>query len=219
MAAPIFQLTMRSGPTPGKTYPLEKQEVLLGRDLVNDIAISDPEVSRRHARFLMQEDNVIIEDLGSTNGTFLNGQRISSPQQLRTGDVITFGENVVMVFEKSTYDPDATVVASGMDNTVQPPTPQQPQPTPQPQQPSYGVIPPQQPAPQRPAPQQPRPPAQQPTPMGQPKPKKKGFPTWLIILIIAIVVIACVIAVTLYFMPASWWCALTFNLLEGCPVP
>jgi flagellar basal body-associated protein FliL len=41
----------------------------------------------------------------------------------------------------------------------------------------------------------------------------------LIVLIVAIVVIACVIAVTLYFMPASWWCAITFNMLEGCPVP
>ena len=40
----------------------------------------------------MQEDNVIIEDLGSTNGTFLNGQRIASPQQLRAGDVVTLGE-------------------------------------------------------------------------------------------------------------------------------
>ncbi len=218
MAAPIFQLTMRSGPTPGKTYPLEKQEVLLGRDLVNDIAVSDPEISRRHARFLMQEDNVIIEDLGSTNGTFLNGQRISSPQQLRTGDVITFGENVVMVFEKSTYDPDATVVASGMDSTVQPPAPKQEQPAPQ--QPAYGVIPPQQQAPQpTPQPAYQQPPAQQPMPMPRPKAKKKGLPTWLIILIIAIVVIACVIAVTLYFMPASWWCALTFNMLEGCPIP
>ena len=215
MTAPIFQLTMRSGPTPGKTYPLEKQEILLGRDLVNDIAISDPEVSRRHARFLMQEDNVIIEDLGSTNGTFLNGQRISTPQQLRAGDVITFGENVVVVFEKSSYDPDATVVSTGMDHTVQPAAPKQQPPA---QQPSYGVIPPQQPVQPQPQAYQ-APVQQQPAPMPRPQPKKKGFPTWLIILIIAIVVIACVIAVTLYFMPASWWCALTFNMLEGCPIP
>lgn len=215
MAAPIFQLTMRSGPTPGKTYPLEMQEVLLGRDLVNDIAISDPEVSRRHARFLMQEDNVIIEDLGSTNGTFLNGQRISTPQQLRAGDVITLGEKIVVVFEKSSYDPDATVVSTGMDHTVQPPAPE---PEPPARQPSYGVIPPQQPTPQQPHAYQP-PVQQPPEPMPRLKAKKKGLPTWLIILIIAIVVIACVIAVTLYFMPASWWCALTFNMLEGCPIP
>jgi len=219
MAASIFQLTMRSGPTPGKTFPLEKQEILLGRDLANDIAISDPEVSRRHTRLLMQEDNVIIEDLGSTNGTFLNGQRIASPQQLRAGDVITLGENIVLVFDRADFDPDATVVSSaGMDQTVQPmPRPEPPMP-----EPSYGVIPPQ--AQAQPAASQPMPAAQTPDAeveslRSQIKPQKKGMPTWLIVLIVALVVIACVIAVTLYFMPASWWCALTFNSLEGCPVP
>ncbi len=214
MAASIFQLTMRSGPTPGKTFPLEKQEILLGRDLANDIAISDPEVSRRHARLLMQEDNVIIEDLGSTNGTFLNGQRIASPQQLRAGDVIILGENIVLVFDRADFDPDATVVSSaGMDQMVQPAPPMP--------EPSYGVIPPQ---PQPAAASQPMSAAQTPDAevealRSQIKPQKKGMSTWLIILIVALVVIACVIAVTLYFMPASWWCALTFNSLEGCPVP
>jgi pSer/pThr/pTyr-binding forkhead associated (FHA) protein len=220
MAASIFQLTMRSGPTPGKTFPLEKQEILLGRDLANDISISDPEVSRRHARFLMQEDNVIIEDLGSTNGTFLNGQRIASPQQLRAGDVITLGENIVMVFDKGNFDPDATVISTGVDQTVQP-TPQPEAPMPQP---SYGVIPPQpasQPAPvgQAPAPEKPAEDVEQFRSQMKPAKEKKKMPAWLIVLIVAILVIGCVIAVTLYFMPASWWCAITFNMLEGCPIP
>jgi len=47
-----YQLTMRSGPTPGKVFPVEQQDVRLGRDLASDISISDPEVSRHHARFL-----------------------------------------------------------------------------------------------------------------------------------------------------------------------
>ncbi len=199
MAAPIYQITVRSGPEPGKTFPLEQEEVFMGRDLANEITISDPEVSRRHARFIMQDDNIMLEDLGSTNGTFLNGERISTPQQLRPGDVITLGENIVMVFEKSQYDPDATVVSSSAAR----PEPTRAQPS---KQRSY---------------QQPAEPAQrqQPRPAQQRAPKeKKGLPTWLIIMIIAIVVVACVIAVTLYFMPASWWCAITFNMLEGCPI-
>jgi pSer/pThr/pTyr-binding forkhead associated (FHA) protein len=201
MADSIYQITVRSGPEPGKTFPLEREEMFMGRDLANEITISDPEVSRRHARFIMQEENILLEDLGSTNGTFLNGERISTPQQLRSGDVVTLGENIVLVFEKSQYDPDATVVSSSAAQTVQP-QPQQPKPR------SH-----QQPA--EPAPyQQPRPAAP-----SAPEKEKKGFPTWLVILIIAIVVIACVIAVTLYFMPASWWCAITFNMLEGCPIP
>ena len=203
MADLDFQLTMRSGPTPGKTYPIEQEELLLGRDLANDIAISDPEVSRRHARFSMQNENVLVEDLGSTNGTFLNGERISSPQQLRAGDVITLGESIVLVFERAGYDPDATVVSSRAEPTMQ----RQPEPQ------AY-QAPPDQPAPQR---QAARP--QQSPPKREAKEKKGGFPAWLMILIIAIVVIGCVIAVTLYFMPASWWCAITFNMLEGCPIP
>ena len=212
MAAPSFQVTMRSGPTPGKTFPLEKEEILLGRDLANDIPISDPEVSRRHARFIMQGESIMVEDLGSTNGTFLNGQRISSAQQLRVGDVITLGEDIVLAFEQVGYDPDATVVSSQADLTAQsvpePAPAYQPQPTPAPR-----------PVPQ-PAPQPTPAPAAYPEQAARPKPKdKKKMAPWLIILLVAIVVVACVIAVTLYFMPASWWCAITFNMLEGCPIP
>jgi len=210
MAAPIYQLTMRSGPNPGQTFPIEQEEMVLGRDLTNDIPISDPEVSRRHARFIMQDDNLIVEDLGSTNGTFLNGQRVSNPQQLRAGDVITFGESIVMVFEKTSYDPDATVVSSQAPPTVQS-APHQQAPAPS----SY-QRPPEPPAYQQP---QQTPVAYTPQPPIPGEKKKGGFPTWLIVLIIAIVVIACVIAVTMWFMPASWWCAITFNMLEGCPIP
>ncbi len=205
MAAPLYQITMRSGPSPGKTFPLELAEAFLGRDMANEITISDPEVSRRHARFTLQGDQVLVEDLGSTNGTFLNSQRISTPQQLRAGDVITLGENIVMVFEKAQYDPDATVVSSQPAYTP-PPAPQVRQPA----QRSYQRQP--EPAPY----QQP----QQASPVQRaPARRKGGFPTWLLILIIAIVVVACVIAVAMYFMPASWWCAITFNMIEGCPVP
>jgi len=208
MAAPNYQLTMRSGPTPGKSYPLDQEEVRLGRDLGNDIPISDPEVSRHHARFIQREENIFLEDLGSTNGTFLNGDRITSPQQLRVGDVITFGENIVMRFEKPMVEPEATVVTTPEPSTVQqgPLEPETFQPPPEPAvyqqpQPEAAVQPPQTPAPM---------PGEE---------KKGGLPTWLIILIVAIAVLACVIAVTLYFMPASWWCAITFDLLQGCPVP
>lgn len=215
MAAPLYQLTMRSGPTTGETYPLEQEETLMGRDLANDIAISDPEVSRRHARFVIKEGTVFVEDLGSTNGTFLNGERISNPQQLRPGDVITLGENIVLVFEKASYDLDVT-----------PPAPSKREAVPEP---SYEQAPMPdtfQPPPEPAAYKQPQSPPPSEAPAEQPRPesverrqKKGGLPTWLVILIIAIVVIICVIAVTLYFMPASWWCAITFDQLPGCPIP
>jgi predicted component of type VI protein secretion system len=210
MAAQPYELKMRSGPNPGMTFPLEQEEILLGRDLANDITIGDPEVSRRHARFFMRDDNIFVEDLGSTNGTFLNGERISSPKQLRVGDVITLGENVVLVFEKLSVDLDAT--------TVSPQAPQEDEMMPGAPPPQYQEVKqPQSQAVSEPllyeeagSPEEPLRPV---------KGEKSGMPTWLIILIIAIVILTCVIAVTLYFMPASWWCAITFDMLEGCPVP
>ena len=210
MAAQPYELKMRSGPNPGMTFPLEQKEILVGRDLGNDMTIGDPEVSRRHARFFMRDDNFFVEDLGSTNGTFLNGERISSPKQLRVGDVITLGENVVLVFQKPSFDLDATVVspqAPQEEEFVPPAPPPQYEEVEQPQyQKMSEPLPYEEPVPEKKA--------------ARPKKEKReGFPTWLIILIIAIVVIACVITVTLYFMPASWWCAVTFDMLEGCPVP
>ncbi len=210
-----YQLKMRSGPTPGKVFSLEQEEVRLGRDLASDIAINDPEVSRHHARFFMQDETIFIEDLGSTNGTFLNGTRISNPQQLRQGDVITFGEKIVMVFEKVIYDRDATVVSSQAPRTVQQqyreahPVQEPYQPEPEPV--AYQQA---QPLPRIPGERTPQP--QRPSRVAK---KKDGLPPWLIILIVAIVVVICVIAVTLWFMPASWWCAITFDSLEGCPIP
>ena len=211
MAAPNYQLTMRSGPTPGKIYPLDQEEVRLGRDLTSDISVSDPEVSRSHARFLMREGNVFVEDLGSTNGTFLNGARISTPQQLRSGDVLTFGETIVMVFEKDAPVPDATMVSSHVHTEQEIPesAPEYYQ-SPQAAE-EYQSV---QSYSESPASPSPQPAAKKPV-----KKSKGKLPTWLMIMIVAIVVMVCLIAVTMYFMPASWWCAITFDALAGCPVP
>jgi predicted component of type VI protein secretion system len=102
-----IRLVLNSGPTPGKTYPLEKSEIFIGRDLANDIVINDPEVSRRHARLSNQGNQYIIEDLGSTNGTSVNGQRLTGPYMLRPGEQITFGERVNLAVEAITPPPDA----------------------------------------------------------------------------------------------------------------
>lgn len=216
MPGPTYQLMMRSGVKAGKSYPVDQEETLIGRDLANDIAVPDPEVSRRHARFLMREDSVFIEDLGSTNGTFLNGERISTTQQLRLGDIVTLGENVSMVFEKFTPEEDMTMVTPDIEKTP-PPTVKEKEPE------AVAYQPPAQPAVfQQPVAAAPRAVAPvQPEPLDEEVEEeiKRGMPTWLIILILAIVIIVVIIAVTMFFMPASWWCAIDiFNLLEGCPI-
>ena len=94
-----FRLVMRSGPTVGKAYPLDKSEMFLGRDLNNEIVINDPEISRRHARLFVQGTSYIIEDLGSTNGTLLNGARLRPHERrvLGEGDTVTVGMVVLSV--------------------------------------------------------------------------------------------------------------------------
>ncbi len=160
MAIQNYRLSMRSGPTPGKIFPLEQEEIFVGRDLANDVPVNDPEVSRRHARFIMQADGIVLEDLGSTNGTFVNGQRLATPQVLRPGDVLTFGENVTMLFELAAYDPDATMVASKppAEAMTMPPKPAVKVPAQQVQQPAASGTP----IPLPPVQQQPAQPVQQP---------------------------------------------------------
>jgi hypothetical protein len=123
MTVQPYQLVMRTGPTPGKTYPLSKSEIYIGRDVSNDIAINDSEISRKHARLTLQEDSFVLEDLGSTNGTFVEAQRLMGPHVLSPGELIMFGENVGMVFEAVAYDPNATVVAAGQVAHAQTPPP------------------------------------------------------------------------------------------------
>ncbi len=107
-----YQMVMRSGPTPGAVFPLEGDQLMIGRDSSNSVAISDAEVSRRHARLTFQGGKYVIEDLGSTNGTFVNGQRLAGPHVLKPGDVVAFGEQIVLMYDAVNIDPGATVVST-----------------------------------------------------------------------------------------------------------
>ena len=106
-----FQLMMRSGPTPGASFTLEGDQIDVGRDSTNEIVINDAEISRRHARLTFQGGKYVLEDLGSTNGTFVNGQRLAGPRVLKSGEVVSFGEQIVMIFEAIHFDAGATVVS------------------------------------------------------------------------------------------------------------
>jgi FHA domain len=67
----------------------------IGRDQSTDIALDDEQASRRHARVTAQGDLALIEDLGSTNGTYVNGQPVEGPRVLRPGDRIRVGLTVM----------------------------------------------------------------------------------------------------------------------------
>jgi hypothetical protein len=76
----------------GTTLAIER-ELVAGREASVDIALRrDGYASGRHARFLPSDGADIVEDLRSTNGTFVNGERLSGSRALRPGDVVTIGQ-------------------------------------------------------------------------------------------------------------------------------
>lgn len=106
-----YTLSIKNGPDAGKTFILDKNELMLGREATNDLVVNDPEVSRKHAVLRKIGSQYLIEDLGSTNGTFLLGNRISMPMMLQNGDEIMIGERVVLRYEIVQPDIDATMVS------------------------------------------------------------------------------------------------------------
>jgi predicted component of type VI protein secretion system len=123
--AALFQFVMRSGPTPGVTFALEGDQLIIGRDATHAVSINDAEVSRKHARLTFQGGKYVIEDLGSTNGTFVNGQRLVSPAVLKAGDVVSLGEQIVLMYEGLSADAGATMIGRKAARTaVSVPAPQ-----------------------------------------------------------------------------------------------
>ena len=208
----LFQLVVRSGPTPGKIFPIMKTEVIIGRDSSADILVNDAEVSRHHAVIKFNANGYSIEDLGSTNGTVINGQRITGPHMIMGGELISLGEHISLVFEpQPVIDPDATIVS----NYLVPP-PVQPQ-----------IQPISVPSAFKPVAQPIAQPISQPIPPGfepesfymddLPEDKPARFPTWLIILLVVAVLITCgcLVAALTYIDNNFLWCDLV-PFLPGC---
>jgi hypothetical protein len=109
-----YRLIVRRGPQPNQVYELTDEVMNLGRDITNQLVINDREVSRHHLRFVRGADGITMEDLGSTNGTFINGRRVTGATLLKNGDMIGLGETVTLGYE---------VVRAGMNNVAVYPTP------------------------------------------------------------------------------------------------
>jgi DNA-binding winged helix-turn-helix (wHTH) protein len=96
----------------GKRLPLQPGENILGRDEA-DIQIDSPTVSRRHARIRISGTEAVLEDLGSKNGTFVNGERVSIVVTLKDADEVQVG-SVVCRF-RMTSPKGVTATWSGHD--------------------------------------------------------------------------------------------------------
>ena len=94
-SGPRERLRVVTGALQGQELPIE-DDLLVGRDASGPANLRDDEVSRRHARIRREPDGaLVIEDLGSTNGTYLNGWRFPTPQRLSPGDRIAIGGTVL----------------------------------------------------------------------------------------------------------------------------
>lgn len=194
-----FQFVMRAGPNVGKVYPLDGAELIIGRDTSNAVSINDAEVSRKHAKLELRGTAYLIHDLGSTNGTFVNGMRIAGAQVLNPGDTVSFGENIMIMYE-AVMDPNATMMSSSARAAKTAAPVQRPAPAPVQQAPAYsGQVP------------------AGPVPMPAPA-KKKGNGKVVIIVIVAVVV--CIIlgcVASLLWVDADptglRWCTFPFSII------
>ena len=113
------KLIILEGPTPGEEIDLSQPELVIGRDSSADLKIPSPVVSRRHARLYQADGGYWIEDLGSSNKTFLNGQVLESPQRLRSGDAIQLGGAIRLSFILAAEPASATLAQAGPPDLVQ----------------------------------------------------------------------------------------------------
>lgn len=185
MTSSSFRMIVRSGPNPGTVFDLTKEVTMIGRDVTNEVVVGDAEVSRQHARLTRTPGGYVLEDLGSTNGTFVNGERLMAPRVLNPGDLVAFGETVSLMFDALAPEAAATVA-----------TPVGSPGAPEPAQPAQAAPPPAPAAPQAVAP---------PPPPGVPLEggKKRGLSGWKIAGIGCFVLLLACIG-TLWFMDAFY---------------
>jgi FHA domain len=90
--APRLVVERAPGHDPGMIYDLDG-DLVLGRGDAAEIRLEDPFASSRHARIYEQGNSVVVEDLGSTNGTYLNEELLETPRPLHPGDRVRIGDS------------------------------------------------------------------------------------------------------------------------------
>jgi pSer/pThr/pTyr-binding forkhead associated (FHA) protein len=97
-AAPLASLLFRSGQLKGSRVPIKVPVINIGRADYNDVVIADPSVSTAHAKLQRREAIWILTDLGSTNGTFVEGEKVTGETPLSPGTILQFGD-ITALFE------------------------------------------------------------------------------------------------------------------------
>lgn len=117
-------LVMKMGPKAGSIYQLQNPKISIGRDLTNDIVIQDPEISRFHINLKWADTTYQVEDLGSTNGTMVNGNHLPpvTPTPLHANDSIQIATTIELIY---TWQPEDISIEPVRPST---PTPKRPVP-------------------------------------------------------------------------------------------
>lgn len=172
------ELVLISGPRAGRTVRLDREILFLGRDPRNDLVIDHPQVSRRHVIVTRGEDGWLIEDLNSTNGTFINQTRLTAPRTLSAGDTLGLGEAVTLTYREPTAPRDEAPPVAGD--------------RPPPERPSRDPARPRRAAPARPAPARPNPASPETAARHQAAPQRDRTWLWLGIgCAILVLILAC----------------------------
>jgi hypothetical protein len=101
-----FQLTIAEGKEAGKEFVFEQDSVLIGRVAECDVVLYDAGISRRHARIFSEAGAYFVEDVGSSNGTLVNGQPVKQKHALIEGDQVTLGPVVFVYRRVPEMDPE-----------------------------------------------------------------------------------------------------------------
>lgn len=104
-------LEMLRGPRAGQRVPIVRDQIVLGRHASCDIVLPSTTVSRRHARILRRGEQYFLEDLGSLNGTYVNGRRVVGTVQLEPEDRIEIHE-ITLLFRRCTAPPESLATAA-----------------------------------------------------------------------------------------------------------
>jgi serine phosphatase RsbU (regulator of sigma subunit) len=116
-------LILKKGPTPGQEFVLDEEDAVVGRTPEVEISIASQAVSRRHAQVSFHDGAYVLKDLGSVNGTHVNGKRLSAPHILSDGDEVRVGD-CVLAYRTGVAVPERTLtvdlkVKAAIDNLHQ----------------------------------------------------------------------------------------------------
>ncbi len=140
-----MQLVVQTGPDAGKVVNLDSPLLVVGRQAGVDLLLNDGQISRRHVQFEIGNGQVFISDLGSANGTFVNGQRLTAnqPRSVSSGDLVRLGSTTLAVqgtvnLYPGSAQPQSQNLPPLYNRPTQPPAPAYP---PAPTPPAYNAPP------------------------------------------------------------------------------